>query len=331
MNSTRLRKSALAIVAAGALGLAAACGSDGDSGASGDGGAKDLRVTMVPGVSSLPVKVAMEKGFFSERGLNINLTEGLEVSAWQSAAGQQFDIVFTHSGVYTPSQARGLDNTLLNNTTNASDEYVSITLATKQKLNNLSELRGAKIGAPTLTGLTAESLKYLLAKEGVKPNEYEIVQMPYNSHPDNLKAGNIDAALTANPYYGVLERDGYVLWGKDLAVEAHKVVSGGKVTTASSSNYAAKTEWVNNNKETVNAWLDGVQAGADFIRDNQDESRQILKTWLKLTDELAADAIIPEYTLELDKAQFEASWNVLAANGVLQGAFPADKVKIYQR
>lgn len=328
MNSTRIRNSVLAITAAGALGLAAACGGDSSGGSD---GAKDLRVTMVPGVSSLPVKVAMEKGFFSERGLNIQLTEGLEVSAWQSAAGQQFDIVFTHSGVYTPSQARGLDNTLLNNTTNASDDYVSITLATKEKLNSLSELRGAKIGAPTLTGLTAESLKYLMAEEGVKPNEYEIVQMPYTSHPDNLKAGNIDAALTANPYYGVLEREGYVLWGKDLAVEAHRAVSGGKVTTASSSNYAAKTDWVNNNKETVNAWLDGVQAGADFIRDNEDESRTILKSWLNLTDELAADAVIPKYTLELDEPQFEASWNVLAANGVLQGEFPADRFKIYQR
>ena len=328
MNVIRTRTSLFAALAAGALALSGCGGSDAP--AENADGTQTLRVTMVPGVSSLPIKVAMEKGYFQEEGLKIDLTEGLEVSAWQSAAGKQFDIVFTNSAVYAPSLAKGLDNTLINNTTNASDDYVSITLATKDKIKDLSELKGKKIGAPTLTGLTAESLRYLMAEAGVKPTEYEIVQMPYSSHADNLTSGNIAAALTANPYYGTLERAGMNLWGKDLAVEAHKLVSGGKVDTASSSMYAANTQWVEKNPELVNSWLDGLQKGVDFVNQDEEGARDILQAWMKMPDELAKDAIIPEYTLENTPEQHEATWDVLKANGTLKGDYPADKIKVYE-
>ncbi|KRE39390.1 hypothetical protein ASG73_03445 [Janibacter sp. Soil728] len=316
------------MLAVSALTLSGCGGSDAPS--KNADGTQPLRVTMVPGVSSLPIKVAMEKGYFKDEGLEIDLTEGLEVSAWQSAAGKQFDIVFTNSAVYAPSLAKGLDNTLINNTTNASDDYVSITLATKDKIKSLKDLKGKRIGAPTLTGLTAESLKYLMAEAGVKPTEYEIVQMPYSSHPDNLKSGNIDAALTANPYYGSLERAGMNLWGKDLAVEAHKEVSAGKVTTASSSMYAANTKWVQDNPDLVNAWLDGLQKGVDDVNKDEAGARAVLQKWLKMPDQLAKDAIIPEYTLENTPAQHEATWNVLKANGTIKGDYPEDKIKVYE-
>lgn len=326
------RKGAVALAVVGALSLAA-CGSGSSSAepTKNADGLTVLRVTMVPGVSSLPIKVAMDEGYFKENGLQIELTEGLDVSAWQSAAGKQFDIVFTNSAVYAPSIAKGLDNTIINNTTNASDDYVSVTLATKDKINTLSDLKGKKVGAPTLTGLTAESFKYLMAKEGVKANEYEIVQMPYGNQPDNLKAGNIDAALTANPYYGTLERAGMKLWGKDLAVEAHKAATNGQVDTASSSMYAANTAWVAANKETINAWLDSLDKATDLINSDEGEARKVLKEWLKLPDQLAKDAIIPEYTTKVDMGQQEATWTVLKSNGTIQGDFPADRVKVYQR
>ena len=329
MNAFRPRTSLAAVLAVGALTLSGCGGSDAPS--KNADGTQPLRVTMVPGVSSLPIKVAMEKGYFKDAGLEIELTEGLEVSAWQSAAGKQFDIVFTNSAVYAPSLAKGLDNTLINNTTNASDDYVSITLATKDKIKSLKDLKGKKIGAPTLTGLTAESLKYLMSQAGVKPTEYEIVQMPYSSHPDNLKSGNIDAALTANPYYGTLKREGMNLWGKDLAVEAHKKVSNGEVTTASSSMYAANTKWVQDNPDLVNAWLDGLQKGVDDVNKDEAGAHDVLQKWLKMPDQLAKDAIIPEYTLENTPAQHEATWNVLKANGTIKGDYPKNKIKVYDR
>lgn len=324
------RKSVMALAVVGTLALSACGSSDSSTPATNADGLKTLRVTMVPGVSSLPLKVAEQDGIFEKNGLKVEFTEGLDVSAWQSAAGKQFDIVFTNSAVYAPSIAKGLDNTIINNTTNASDDYVSVTLATKEKLNKLSDLKGKKLGAPTLTGLTAESFKYLMAKEGVKANEYEIVQMPYSNQPDNLKAGNIDAALTANPYYGTLEREGLVMWGKDLGVEAHKAATGGKVDTASSSMYAANTQWVEANTDTVDAWIKSLDEAIKVIESDDAEARKVLKEWMKMSDQLAKDAIIPEYTTKVDADQQQATWDVLKSNGTISGDFPADRIKVYQ-
>ncbi|WP_068398752.1 ABC transporter substrate-binding protein [Kribbia dieselivorans] len=331
MNVASARTTLAAVLAVGALSLAA-CGSDtATPGVQGDDGLTTLRVTTVAGVTSLPIKVAMEEGYFEKHGVKVELTEGVDVAAWQAALGKQFDISFATSGPYVMSVAKGLDNTLINQTSSASDDYITTTFATTEKLTDLSTLRGTKIGVAQLTGATIDSMKYLLADAGVKATEYELVQMPYSAMLDNMKAGNIDAALTAGVYFSTAEAAGLKLWDKDVTVAAHEAVTGGKVRTGSSTMYAANTKWVEANPDLVNAWVDGVEEGIAHVESKEKESRGVLQTWLKLPEKLATDVQLPTYTTKVAADEIPATWSVLQSTGTVKGEYPADKVKVYER
>ena len=82
---------AVACVAAAAV--VTGCGGD-DSGAASDAGTstsgqtKTLRVAVVPGLGSLPLRVADEKGFFKKQGLELKLTEGADIPTWVAGLGR---------------------------------------------------------------------------------------------------------------------------------------------------------------------------------------------------------------------------------------------------
>lgn len=322
-----------ALTATAALGALVLSGCGGSS--SGGEGGRALRVAVVPGPQSIPINIAEDQGCFSDNDVELDLTEGIEIAAWQSAVGQQFDIVYTNNAVYVPSVDKGLKNTLINNAITNESEFVkedgpSVTLASKEPLKDLSDLRGAKIGMPTIAGLFAESVKYLLADAGLDPSDYQLVAMPYANHLDNLKSGNVDAVMTGNPYDQQLQRGGMSLWDKDVVIEANKGVSDGKVDTSSASLFAGNSDWVEKNQELVEIWLDCYKQGTDYIEENEEEARKVLQEVTKMPDEVVADARLTNYTLEVPQPEIEATWNILKANGTQKKDFPKDKVKIYE-
>lgn len=297
-------------------------------GSSGAEAADSLRVATLVGISSLPIQVGIEQGFFEEHGIDVELTGGNDVAAWQTAVGRQFDLVLTNPFTYTMAAAEGLDNVLVNSMVSATADYPLNTLAAEEPIEDLADLRGATIGVASLTGLSAQTLQYVLAEAGVESSEYDLVAMPFNVHGDNLRAGNVDAVATAQPYLVVLQNDGFWVDPDDLSVQAVSSITDGELDTFTNVSFVAASDWAAEHGSELDAWLAALGDAIEFISEQPDEALAILQEWVGYPDELAAAVVLPAYSLPVEGAQLESAWNILVANGSVEGEYPADNVHV---
>lgn len=324
-NKISFKAAALALTASGAL-LFTSCATN-EGSASQDDETLTARVATLTGISSLPVQVAITEGFFEDHGLNVELNSGTDVAAWQTAVGSQFDFVLTNAGSYTSSVSKGVDNTLVNGMVVANDDFTQNMFATKEPIESLEELRGATIGSIQLAGMVTGSAEYLLRDAGLNPDDYQIVTMPYNTHADNLEAGNVDAVLTVKPHEAALRQAGYNVEDTDLCVDAVRIASNNEVDNCSSVLFTANTEWAEQNPEVVERWLAGLDDAIQFIEANPEESKDILQEWTGFPDALIDEVELPPYDLEIPAEQLEPVWEILTDVGTAEGEFPADRIK----
>lgn len=315
---------ALSVLSSTLLGLAG-CGLENDGSDAGT-----VRVATIPGISSLPVQVALEEGFFEDHGLEVQLTGGLDVAAWQSAVGKQFEIVLSNASSYTQSVSKGLENELINNMVDATTDFSLNSLAAREPIGELDELRGATIGVPTLTGLPTQMLTYQLRQAGLESSDYELVAMPYSAQADNLRAGNVDAVLTAKPYEVGLAEAGFWVSPDDICVEVLADVTRGEVDTCSSVMFVADSAWAEEHSADVDAWLAGLTDAIEFIEAHPDEAASILQDWVGYSDELADVVELPNYALPVPESQLEPVWEVLVANHAVSGAYPSDAIRTWR-
>jgi NitT/TauT family transport system substrate-binding protein len=71
-----MRRPLVALVAVALLGVVAGCGSDGDEAPAASGGTKQVKVGVIPILDVAPIYLGKEKGFFSNRGIELTMETG---------------------------------------------------------------------------------------------------------------------------------------------------------------------------------------------------------------------------------------------------------------
>ena len=75
-------------------------------------------------------------------------------------------------------------------------------------ITSIADLKGKRIGSPTLTGNINTATKAWLAANGVNPSSVQFVQVPTPNMTDELKAGQINAAELIYPFISSAKADG---------------------------------------------------------------------------------------------------------------------------
>jgi ABC-type nitrate/sulfonate/bicarbonate transport system substrate-binding protein len=316
------RLTALVGLTAAALALAACGGSSDSEESASAGGDTKLRVANVAAFGTLPLHVAQKQGIFAKHGLEVEMTEGLDVAAWTAALGKQYDISFTTPPHFFAASSRGVGLSAVSHIMVVTNENPNAVLVTAKPITSLADLKGKTIGVPTLTGLAADALKYNLLAEGIEASDYKFVQVDYGSVADQLKTGRIFATVSPSPFFNQLKASGYSLWPTDMTVQAAKAASDGKVQNAIGAFYNASSGWAEKNPEAVTAWRDSLQEAIEWIAANPDEARTELVDWLKLPAAVAQQTQLPEYAVDITADQLEPYATISRKTGALTGDLP---------
>jgi ABC-type nitrate/sulfonate/bicarbonate transport system substrate-binding protein len=233
-----------------------------------------VRVIAFPGAPNLPTFAAVEKGFFAEEKLAIELTltPNSVVQAERTAAGD-FDVIFTaFDNVVAYGEGQGPAGAAVN------PDYVVIMGATQLELAIVSgpeiktygDLKGRTIALDALSTGFAFVLYEMFAHAGLRPQDTAYV--PVGATPQrwqSVKAGEHAATLTIEPFTSIARKSGFNVLG--LSTDIFDSYQGGSV--------AARRPWAEKNPETVKAFIRAYLKGLSWTLDSQNraEAERILQ------------------------------------------------------
>lgn len=236
----------------------------------------------------LPLTVAEKKGFFKDKGLDVEISDFAGgAKSLQALVGGSADVV---TGAYEHTirmQAKGQDIRAVVEL----GRFPGIVLGVKKDVayNGPADLKGKKIGVTAPGSSTNLMVNFVLAKAGLTPQDASFIGVgSAASAVAAIKKGEIEAISHLEPVISMLERDGSIRVVVDTRTEeGTRALFGG-------ANPAAvlymKQEFIEKNPNTTQALADA------FV--------MALK-WLQKATPAEVAAIVPEQYLLGDKALYE--------------------------
>jgi NitT/TauT family transport system substrate-binding protein len=223
-----------------------------------------VRVGVFPVSSTLPLFVAIEKGYFKEQNIEAEVTRLIGGPPNVAAMiGNQIDaaaVLVTIEGMNANIKKPGVAMYISVNSQNKTYQMEQFVIRKGFNAASLKDLKGAKImSAPGPANVTMA--KAALAAVGLKEGDYTIDQLDMGQHVNAMTAGTFDAGYTLEPNASTMRKMG-VATTLEAGVIAHYVLG---------------------NPE-ANAFVGGCALTTDFIKAKPDVARRFTAAWHKAMD-----------------------------------------------
>lgn len=278
-----------------------------------------VKIGYTPAVASLPLFVAMEKGFFTRAGLAAEpvafaaaemALDALKYNDVDAVAGASFwaylkleDAEPGELKIFLPAHE-------------SPDEPVSFILVKPDSpLKELSGLKGKTVGTYQ-SDLQENNLRALLEEAGFSPGEDVIIKtVPPERQLDALRTGEIDALFAIEPYAAVAHTRGI---GRALAAGIRPRYLGNPFWTTAS---AFSSRYLRTDAETAAKIYRALKDAVLFIRQNPAEAKALMANYILIDAKTAQQCGIYRWTLlteEADFAQLRVAATKMHVDGILK-------------
>jgi NitT/TauT family transport system substrate-binding protein len=244
-----------------------------------------IGVPLFPTVS-YPVFIAHEKGFFEKNGLKAEIIRiNSEPTTYQALISGDIDATSGAPTGLVQSNLQGVPVVSLGSW----DNLVSYTIATREKIEDLSHLRGKKIGVNRLGGKSSLILRVMLEDAGLNPMK-DVTLLQLGGSQERLAAlmrGGIDAAPVDFAFEPKMKQMGFFL------VAGKKTpFMNGPITVKTSSLQSNRAKWV----RFVKAYLEATQ----YLATNKQGSVEVLRRAIGIEDKESLDHTYEEMRARAD-------------------------------
>jgi NitT/TauT family transport system substrate-binding protein len=257
----------------------------------------------------LPLTIAQQKGYFGEEGLNVVINDFKGGSqSLQALQGGSVDAV---TGAYEHTirmQVKGRPVVALIELGRFPGFVLAVQSSLKDEVRKPGDLKGRKIGVTTPGSSTHNFLNYLLARDGVKPDQVSIVGVAGGlTAIAAFRRGEIDAISLSEPVLSTLAREGGIAVLADSRTEegCHAIFGG----NSSAAVLYASPEFIAANPETVQRLVNAFYKALQWLA--------------AATPEDVAAAVPEEYYLGDRPLYVEAAKNTMptySRNGIVSAA-----------
>lgn len=294
-----------------------ACGSDEPSASEGG----TLRVAFTPGFGTLPVHLAVTEGIFEKNGLDVEVTEGLDLATYAGALDKQFDIVMTTAPIYLSAAEKLPLIAVAGAQVNVEDPPNNVLVTKDPSIKSVADLAGKRVGVPTLTGAASVGLQYLIKQADVDLDDVKLVQVEFGQHFDQLEAGSIDAVVSAVPFFTPLLANDYRIV-VDTGYAAPMDATGAETNV--NAFFIASEKFAEENGDVLEDFKKSISEGIESVSSDEPAARAELQKWLGMDAAIIEAAPIPGYDVELTAEMFEPWVVILKDMGIIEGDVDAE-------
>lgn len=291
---------------------------------------KTVRVNEVTrSVFYAPQYVAINKGFFKERDINIELTTGQGADKVMTAvlAGQS-DIGFAgpEASIYVYNEGKEDYTQVFAQLTKKDGSF--LVSKTKQEDFDWKNLKGTTVIPGRKGGVPYMTLEYVLKKNGLDPSKDLILDdsIKFDLMAGAFTGGNAEYVTLFEPTASLTQNS-----GKGYIVASVGEAAGEIPYTA----YFAKKSYINENSSMLQDFTDAIYEGQQWVK--QHDAREIAESIIEFfpdTDLDLLETVIQRYkdidvwneTPVLKKESFELLQTVMTEAGELKQKVPYDKV-----
>lgn len=236
-----------------------------------------VKVGVFPVASTLPYFVALERGFFKEQNIEVEMTRLIggppNVAAMITNQIDAAAVLVTIEGMNANLKKPGVAMYISLNSQNAKYQMEQFVVRTGHPAKSLKDLKGAKImSAPGPANVTMA--KAALAAVGLKEGDYTIDQLDMGQHVNAIKAGTFDAGYTLEPNASVMRKLG-IATTLETGVIAHYVL-GNPNADAYVGGCALTTDFIKSRPDVAKRFTAAWAKAVDFINKNPAEARKHL-------------------------------------------------------
>src|SRR5919106_6190753 len=228
-----------------------------------------IGVPLFPTVS-YPVFIAHQKGFFEKNGLKAEIIRiNSEPTTYQALISGDIDATSGAPTGLVQSNLQGVPVVSLGSW----DNLVSYTVATREKIDDLSQLRGKKVGVNRLGGKSSLIFRVMLEDVGLNPMK-DVTLLQLGGSQERLAAlmrGGIDAAPVDFAFEPKMKQMGFsLITGKKTPF------MNGPITVKASSLQSNRPKWV----RFVKSYLEATH----YMTTNREGSLEVLKRVIQVDD-----------------------------------------------
>jgi NitT/TauT family transport system substrate-binding protein len=219
----------------------------------------------------LPLTIAERKGFFKEQGLDVEISDFAGgAKSLQGLIGGSLDVV---TGAYEHTirmQAKGQDIRAVLELGRFPGIAVGVAKAKADAYKSPKDLKGMKIGVTAPGSSTNMLVNFLLAKEGLTPQDASFIGVgSAASAVASIRNGQLDAISHLEPVLSMLEQSGDIKIVVDTRTEeGTKALFGGSNPAAV---LYAKKDFIDKNPNTVQALTNGLYKALQWIQKSSPE------------------------------------------------------------
>jgi len=269
-----------------------------------------VRIGVNP-IDSYPVvRFAQDRGYFSDAGLDVQLTTILAgLRMMEAMSGNDIDVAtadviqlgnaFNHGLPFAIFATTGLYK--------ASNPQLALCVARTSSVQTAKDLQDQPIGCISLTSLTTLSLREWLRQGGADATRVKLVEMPYPLMAPALVRGTVAAALLAEPVL-TMEKDVIRILTDPFTRVGSTFYVGCEI---------AKRDWIVTNRDVARRVARALFAAAAWANDHHDEASALMAKYSNTDVEQIRTMTRPIFATSLDPRLLQPPLDIAYRYGVL--------------
>ena len=247
-------------------------------------------------VDVAPIYLGKEKGFFSNRNINLTLTtaQGGAVIIPQVIA-RQFDFGFSNVVSLLLAQSRQLPVKVVsngNNSTGSTTNDFGGLFVKDPAITGAKDLEGKKVATNTLNNIVDTTTKEIVRKAGGDPSKVSFVELAFPDMAAALDTGKVDAIFVVEPFLAAAKAKGWKQIGTYADVDPKLCVAL----------YFTSLALATSNPDLVKRFGEAMKESLAYADAHPDEVRAVLSTYTQITADAAKGLTLPKWPAEIDTA-----------------------------